>query len=164
MAIALSATIHPSRMLAVMLVLMVVVANGSIAYLILSFERDLIEVISLTAVFGLASLFVMLRFFRMRQSVQLDISDSGNIILRVLTSDVPGMDSVNVVMIDKSVLWSALLLLHLRSDDGRVRVFVVMRDCLDADSFRRLSVAVRWIAMHTSIKAVSSMDVASGNF
>lgn len=164
MTIAVSTIVHPSRMLIYMLVLMLAFSNGIVAYITYQFEFKLTVVFALTLVFGVVSFLFALRFYRAQQVIQLDISDSGDIILRLVNSKTSNVEAFNVKLIDKSTFWSQLLLLHLRSDDQRVRVFTILPDCVDADTFRRLSVAVQWISTRTSTVAVLNSDISSGNF
>ena len=164
MSIAVSATVKPSRILAYLLVFMLVVVNGNIAYIVYSFELDTTRFLLLVSAIGLASLLVLSRFFKKQHVKQLDISDSGDIILRVFTHEAADGESKVVTLTVKSTFWPQLLLLHLRSDDGHVHVVLILRDCVDADTFRKLSLALHWIAMHVSTKVTLNTNAPSGNF
>lgn len=164
MTIAVSATVHPSGTLARMLAFMFVTLNVIVAYVTYSEGLGWLLVLALTTVSGLISVLLALKFYRGRQPRQIDISDSGGIILRSPNSGASNADSVSVKLLGESTLWPFLLLLHLRSDDGRVHVLCILPDCVSADIFRRLRVAMLWIAMHASTKKLSDTDVSSGNF
>lgn len=91
---------------------------------------------------------------RQRKIIRLDISTNGQIRLvehngltgsSLLSRNESGGNSVLRLMPD-SVLWSGLLLLRLESEKQRVIVLPILRDSMNAEAFRALSVACRWIA------------------
>ena len=164
MSIALSATIYPSRALALMVLTMCALINAACLYVLarLNLAPDITTAVMI--IWGLLSILVLMFFFRKRQSARLEIADSGSIILRILASDGCVQQSKSVLLSEKSSLWPYLLLLHFRSDDGYFFVLPVLRDSVDAKTFKMLSVALQWIAVHASNKQIRHVDVSSGNF
>lgn len=159
MSIAVSARILPSRILASMLALMLAIANAAIAYTGFSVKIDKITIFIFVFFSSLLSLFMLLRYYRRQQAVQLTISDSGAIIFRVM-----GSNSLNVKLSASSTLWPQLMLLFLCDDDGQSIVLPILRDSVDAATFRKLSVALRWVAMQASSTLKLDADISSGNF
>jgi hypothetical protein len=92
-----------------------------------------------------------------RKVLQLNISGTGQVRLSKVTDSTPSCREQNwphvkdhglqVSLQKNSTLWSHLLLLHLRSDDGMTTVLPVLPDSVSRDGFRALSVACRWIAV-----------------
>ncbi len=164
MSIAVSATIQPSRMLASMLASMFVLANFAIVYAGLCTQVDKITILVIVLLSGLLSLTIFLRYCRRQHSVQLDISDSGDMIVRVLRANPSYFDSLNVKLSERSTLWQQLMLVSLYSDNGQNITLPILRDSVDVDTYRKLSVALNWIAMHTSSRTIFGADSSSGNF
>lgn len=88
-------------------------------------------------------------FFRARRLTNLfaiDISGTGEIRLHHTGRVAAAPMSGEVVQLLKdSTLCSSMLLLRLRSANGRLFVVPVLPDSMDASSFRCLSIACRWI-------------------
>lgn len=164
MSIAVSATVLPSRILAGMLVFIAALANGAICYSALSVDGSKIIIFVFIFINSLLSLYMLFRYFKRRQAIRLDISDAGEIILRILALNPSNVDSVNVKLTEKSTLWPHLLLLSLSSDDGQIYILAILHDSVEANTFRKLSIAFNWIAMHASSRAASDTDISSGNF
>lgn len=164
MSIAVSARILPSRILASLLALMLAIANAAIAYTGFSVNIDKITIFILVFFSGLLSLFMLFRYYRRQQAVQLTISDSGAIIFGVMGSNPSHLDSLNVKLSESSTLWPQLMLLFFCDDDGQSLVLPILRDSVDAGTFRKLSVALRWVAMQASTKSKLDADLSSGNF
>lgn len=164
MSIAVSATILPSRILANLLVFMFAISNAAIGYAGYCAEIDKIYLLLIVLASNLLSLYVILRYYRRQQVVRIDISDSGDIIFRVLGINPSHFDSLNVKLLEESTLWPQVMLLSLCSEEGLRVVVPILRDCVDTDTYRKLSVALNWIAMHASSRTIIGSDISSGNF
>lgn len=162
MSIALSVMIIPSRMLAIAVSAMCVISCASACY---SAARAGIAPLMLAVLLSIicgSGMYALLRFFRGRRRFRLDISESGDMLLR--SPEVMSSAEDRSVRLDRHTsLRSACLLLHLRTDEGALVILPVLRDSVSADDFRRLSVALRWLEMHASRK-IKMTDGASGNF
>jgi len=83
-----------------------------------------------------------------RKIYHIDISDAGQIRLQarsVRRAAEIESDAELVELLADSTLWPRLLVLRLRSADGKVRAVPVAADSLPPESFRALAVACRWI-------------------
>ena len=94
------------------------------------------------------------RIAKCRRTHHIDISGTGLIRLREkllgrLSTDLGGklgVESSEVLsLMPNSTLWPRLLLLRLQTGEGRIFTLQILPDCVSADDFRALSVAVRWI-------------------
>lgn len=103
------------------------------------------------------ALFGFYHGIRHRKPLHIDIAGNGQ--LRLTEVHVGGTcrtenrlhvrGSAKVVrLVADSTIWPQLLLLRLRTDDGKIVTVPVLPDCVSPDSFRALSVACRWIAAH----------------
>jgi hypothetical protein len=164
MSIAVSATILPSRILTSMLAFMYVFANASIGYVGLSVEVGNMATLIIVLISSMLSLTMLLRYFRGQLLVRLDISDSGEMIFRILRRNPSSSESLHVKLLERSTLWPHLILLSLCSDDGKVFVVPILRDSVDGASFRKLSVALNWITTHSLGGVILNPDISSGNF
>lgn len=157
MSIAVSAVVHPSRLLRMMVATMAVIA-GVVAVLIgTSHSGELspgLRFALSTTTFFLA-LFGFYHGVRDGKTIQLDISGTG--LIRIVEMGARGACvrtkrphvrnlGEPVRLMQNSTIWPNLLLLILQSDSGRITVLPILPDCVSRDSFRALSVACRWIA------------------
>ena len=159
MSIAVTAVVCPSRFLLAMVTmtwLCVISIAGLVGCKYLEtlslWERVFFALTS----FVVASLCWGLFFFAQRLYL-ITISSAGQIRLLKLGSsandmqeyfDIDSTNSFVVNLLENSTLWPKLLLLHLRSDSGRLVVLPILPDSVSIQSFRSLSVACRWIAAH----------------
>ena len=164
MSIAVSATVLPSRILACMLVFMFALVNGSIAYLVFCFRANHIYIYLVIGLSIVLSVCFLIRYYRNQQVVRLDISDAGEIIFRSLAPNSLDFDPVSMKLSGRSTLWPQLMVLSFSSDDGKIVVVSVLRDSVDAVTFRKLLVALNWIMMHASGGTNFGTDMPSGNF
>lgn len=158
MSIAVSALIRPSRVFTVMMVV-VVLFGVIVAGIVLSYPYFLLSFalrVCIACIVILCTLVVCCRLFYLQGvSYLIDISDKGQIRVRVADAFVTDDANVNqflqntpVFVLQKhSTLWSQLLLLRLRSGEGKSLVLLIFKDSVSAESFRKLSVALRWIAV-----------------
>ena len=84
---------------------------------------------------------------------RIDISNAGQIRIALPESS----DAKNVMpqnsesdiqffLLPTSTIWATMLVLNLRSNDGKAITLMMLSDSLSQESFRTLSVACRWIA------------------
>lgn len=96
------------------------------------------------------------------RSCRLDISALGE--MRLSNQDIAGsMRSIPVQLMAGSTLWSFFMLLRLRSADRKVTVLPFFSYSLAPESFRRLSVACRWIAARSRPAANADAGGRSGS-
>jgi hypothetical protein len=91
------------------------------------------------------------RFLRSRGAVQVDIADSGELVLRLpaSVSDAPASGVAHPVQLaPASTLWPHALLLHLRNGSGDLFFVPVLWDSVQPATFKALAIAFRWIAVH----------------
>lgn len=92
---------------------------------------------------------------RARKTFRIDISDIGQIRLEEYIGSgkcsllAEGAKSKVVSLMADSTIWPHLLLLRLKSEDDQIKVLAILRDCVEDDAFRTLSIACRWIAAQT---------------
>jgi|SRR5437016_2110191 len=158
MSIAVSAVVKPSGFL---LTLTAAMCVGAIAIGVVTGSGMYGDVLPVTriAIGGAcigAALFVFFRGMNARKTLRLDISGIGQIrltddkglagISAAASIDAAHCELVNLM--PGSTLWPMLLLLRLKSEDGRTRVLRILPDSVAPETLRRLSVACRWIAAH----------------
>lgn len=164
MSIAVSATVQPSRILAYMLAFMFVLVNVAIGYLAFCFKANQLY-FSLVIILSIVlSVHLLFSYFRRQQVVRLDISDVGDIIFQTVTPNSLNLNCVNLIILESCTLWPQLMVISLRSEDGRIVVLPVLRDSVDAITFRKLAVALNWMAMQVSDGPNFGVDMPSGNF
>jgi toxin CptA len=158
MSIAVSAVVHPSRVLFVLKGGMALIAIGVATAIGTGQIGDLpLAVCALLSslVFFLAS-FGFYHGIRSRKTIQLDISGTGQIRLRnaevkpsCTATFRPHVKEIGEVvrLMDNSTLLPRMLVLRLRSESGRVTVVLVFPDSVNRETFRALSVACRWISV-----------------
>lgn len=154
MSIAVSAVVNPSRsLLATVGGMCVGIAFGAgmIGFAQLSEMSN--QARMLTA--GISILAVFFAFYwvlRARKTFRIDISDIGQIRLEeyIETGDISSLTEVAkgkvVELLPDSTIWNHLLLLRLQHEGGQITVLPILRDCVEKDAFRLLSIACRWIA------------------
>jgi toxin CptA len=154
--IAVSAVVHPSRILLFLVLLYFVFLLASAMLIGFAYIGGLPLYVRLFVVFlTFLALSVALNWaVRQRKVVRLDISMNGQIRLvehtgltgsPSLLEDETGGGCVVRLMSD-SVLWSGLLLLRLKTEADHIIALPILRDSMNAEAFRALSVACRWIA------------------
>lgn len=127
------------------------IVSGFIAKLPLEFRLSAFSFLAFLALFG------FYHGMRYRKPIQIDITADGQLRLAEVfvagscttTDRLHVRDSAEVVRLSEdSTIWPRLLLLRLRSDSGEIKTVPVLPDCVSQQSFRALSVAIRWIAAH----------------
>ena len=159
MSIAVSALVKPSRTLMIMVLAMATgclaigtaIGTGAIGSMTIV-PRLLLALLCALATLGSVTT-VMLR----RGLQRIDISGTGQI--RLGYHAPPGANQAGeqygaavphriFQLLPTSTLWSVLMILNLRADDGFSQTLLVLPDTMPQTSFRALSVACRWIAAH----------------
>jgi toxin CptA len=160
MSIAVSAIVHPSRLLQVMVGIIstisaaigIGIATGVISELPFG-PRSLIAIFSIfLAVFG------FYHGMRHRKTIQIDISSSGQLRLTEVVNEgacrggnwphVEKNGQLFCLMMN-STIWPHLLLLRLQAESGLIQVVLILPDCVSKENFRAMSVACRWVATHS---------------
>lgn len=159
MSIAVSAIVHPSRLLLTLIGAMsliaacvgIAIALGAICELPLMLRLTTAMFSIFLAVFG------FYHGIRVRKNIHIDISGVGQIRLTEDVGQRPCRDTnwphveengELVRMMKNSTIWPNLLLLRLHTQSGRVKIVPVLPDSVSKDVFRALAVACRWIASH----------------
>ncbi|AMP04046.1 protein YgfX [Collimonas pratensis] len=156
MSIALSTVVKPSRLLLALVAMQctlaglvgALVAGGVVGTLLLPARVVLATLCLAAAIYG------MLRYYRERSTIQVEIGADGQIRL----ADIAAQNGKQILrpmlapaqLLESTTIWSNLLLLRLRLASGSVRTIAILPDCVSKDTFRVLSVACRWIAAHRS--------------
>jgi hypothetical protein len=162
MSIALSVMIIPSRILAICVSVMCVVSCGSACYAAVRAGLGSLTLAAFVVIVCAVGMYALLAFFRGRRRFRLEISGAGEMVLR--SPQLASCAADGVVRLDRRTsLRSVCLLLHLRTENGALVILPVLRDSVSADDFRRLAVALHWLAMHESDE-IDLTDGASGNF
>jgi hypothetical protein len=150
MSIAVSASVHPSRVLrfAVHSLCAGIVAIGCLIGLGWAENFTFPARIVIVGLSVLSASLASFHFHRQQKTVHIDISSIGNIRLHQLDAiqnRVGEEDSVFRLM-PGSTLWANLMLLNLRSENGQIMTLPILPDSVSTQEFRALSVALRWIA------------------
>lgn len=156
MSIAVTAVVRPSRLLLVMvtvawfcLILIAGLVGCNYLGVLSVWERPFIVI---AYVFVASACWSF--FFFAQKSYLITVSSIGQIRLLELGASVDNglvvlandsSDKFIVNLEDDSTLWSKLLLLRLRSDNGHLTILCILQDSVSLQSFRSLSVASRWI-------------------
>ncbi|MBI3284571.1 MAG: hypothetical protein HYZ65_06925 [Burkholderiales bacterium] len=145
MSIALNIQLKPSRMLPRLLAGMLILSNAA---LILALSMSALP-LSLQIFLAATALMCGARAFHTHQkknkSAQIHISGSGAIILRMTGASGEIGRGLRVRLDTRSTMWSKVLFLYLRAEDGRMYSLLILPDSLDVESFRALFVALQWI-------------------
>ena len=167
--IAVSAQVLPSASLFLMvtiLALTIVLIGALLSFSLIDNLKPNVSV-SLGFFSMLLSMCGWLVYWRTRHSVRIIITANGQTrVVEIATNSV--MDNASQVspmanLLIGSTLWTRLLLLHFRLDNGRMKFIVILPDCVSEDVFRTLSVTCRWIASRgdsdNSMKVVNEQPI-----
>jgi toxin CptA len=169
MSIAVSAVITRSRCLSSAIAGMcacVMAAGYSIATGLVG-ELPALEKTAIGGICFLIAAYVFFRTVKSEKTCEIHVSGTGQIRLRQVFKS--GLSSVRkdaeyfgaghpdvgypvnqhgetVRLLPVSTLWSWLLILHLRHENGRNSILTILPDAVGEESFRALLVACRWIA------------------
>lgn len=158
MSIAVSAMIHPSRLMTRALILFgtVLCVVAVLLWLRLSGKLPDLARAVLTLVCASAACAVFFIALLSKKTCRLDITGNGQIRLSEyrptasasnsdLYEEIDGSSEV-VQLLRDSTLWPTLLVLRLQSQSGRVTIVPVFPDSTERHAFRAVCVACRWIA------------------
>jgi toxin CptA len=163
MSIVVSAIVYPSRILFVA----VTAACVGVTLVGLVIEVDYGGDIAMTQRLFAGAIVVFLAFFgfyhgtRHRKAIHIDISGGGSIHLSEVDSAASCVDSDRphvrknrqaVRLLRNSTIWPYFLLLRLQAESGQIIILPILHDGVSRDCFRTLSVACRWIAMHSDFQ------------
>ncbi|MBS0308854.1 MAG: hypothetical protein JSS58_07775 [Proteobacteria bacterium] len=154
MSIAVAAVVKPSRILRV-LVMGMHFLPALVLLSLARFDELLLFWRWLFWTLGIAIVLTAIRHARRAGGMlHIDISGSGQIrvseagaLSSVATTFAAG-EMQKVRLKPSSTIWPFLLLLRLERQDGKIVNKVILPDSMSADSFRTLSVALRWLAIH----------------
>lgn len=162
MSIAVSAVVKPSPVLCILTGAMI--GGVAIIGLVIGFGR--IGILDFTTRIAISAIVLLVAFLgalcsgQTRKTHHIDISGIGQIRLVETNAVVaPRTPSISlqrheggevVGLMADSTLWPFLLVLRLKTDDGRIKVLPVLPDSMGIGEFRALSVACRWIAAHNN--------------
>jgi toxin CptA len=148
MSIAVSAVIVPSRLLRRVMLCYGLANLGAGAALGVALARPFALPWLGAAACLLAGAAVLRRLAPLQNVRQIDISGLGQLRLTVQqgigTDDAP---AALMQLLPGSTVWPGLMMLRLRGADGVARALALLPDSVEAGQFRRLSVAIRDIAV-----------------
>lgn len=163
MSIAVSAVVVRSRWLssAVAGICICVALTGFTIAAGLVGELSVLEKCAVAGICFSIAAYVFFRTVRIGKTCEIHVSGTGQIRLRELLSNShapvrkDAEYSVNqhgelVRLLPASTLWSWLLILHLRHENGRNSILTILPDAVGEESFRALLVACRWIATRSA--------------
>lgn len=153
--IAVSAVVIPSR-IAKLLCLALSGMLFAVAIALMIFiapDRVLLARLCLSGCAFIAALTVLCSAMTMRNPSHIDISGQGQIRFflqgdkEAASRFAPADGDVSIVHLQPGTLiFSSMLLLRLKNDEGNITPLLIFPDCVSPSAFRRLSVACRWIA------------------
>jgi hypothetical protein len=166
MTIAVSVMVSPSRLLSLASRGMALLATVAIT-LVLFGNLNLSEIFRFQIAL-LASILVASAIFTLRRpgkTFHIDISGIGQIRLTQYSGvSIPykntgmpldGSSGKLVHLCPDSILWPHLMLLRLKTDQGRIFSIPVLNDSLDASDFAQLLVACKWIAAQPAPRKIN---------
>lgn len=147
--IAVAAQVRPSLSMLCGLVMLCLISALACALVLTRSELWYLRVLSLCA--WAACWRSMWCYYRTRATVVLDISGAGQLRMAQLAPGTDGKLCVPDVMpvyrlLPGSTFWSQLLVLRLESESER-RTLIITPDAVDAEAYRRIAAACRWLAL-----------------
>jgi lysylphosphatidylglycerol synthetase-like protein (DUF2156 family) len=124
-------------------------------------ELAALEKVCIASICCLIAAYVFFRTVQSAKACEIHVSGTGQIRLSASKSVTPVRKDAEhsdaeysvsqhgepVLLLPVSTLWSWLLILHLRHENGRNSILTILPDAVGKESFRALLVACRWIAM-----------------
>ena len=165
MSIAVSALVRPSRLLALLSLMMGVVLLSAAVSIESAADEPLHHALAFVCAIACAGL--LLFPLRARKAFRIDVTGIGQIRLvdtslvaeAGLTTSSSG-DGEVVQLLRGSTFWSSLMVLCLHSGSGHRTVLIILPDSMDCGAFRALSVACRWIMASDSRHAAMPADIS----
>lgn len=159
MSIAVSALIAPSRSLRAILALFALACLGAAALIGLVLPERFIGAPFCAVSFLLAGLFFLHGCVSATKTHRIDVSGTGTVRLTVkqeMEANAVTPESNLVTLLPDTLVWSHLLLLHLKDAQGRATVVPVLRDSLAPLDYRALRVALAASHRHMSPAATTN--------
>lgn len=97
-------------------------------------------------------------------SYKLEIDDEGRMVLHDMHLTLNEQDSYAISIDSPIVVWSQLILLHVRDESGIRRRLLIFRDAVSADEFRRLRVALTYLSQRRQRSLIDPNQMSEGNF
>lgn len=156
MSIAVSTVVRPSRLLAILIILMcaLVLTTGSAILFGLIGEQTMLSRAIPGGVCIFLSVLVCYRTVQNRKAHHIDISGHGRIRLAEHSASASvasariASEGGSVSLMADSTLWSWFMLLRLQCEDGRIVILPILPDSIEGGGFRALAIACRWSAAH----------------
>jgi len=154
MSIAVSAVVNPSRLLLAAIggmCLGIVFGAALIGFGRIGEMPNYARVLTAGSC-ALVTFFAFYWAIKTRKTFRIDISDIGQIRLEeyIGTGDTSSLANVAggkvLELLPDSTIWTHILLLRLRTEDNQIIILPILRDCVEKDAYRLLSIACRWIA------------------
>lgn len=146
MSIALSTDIQPSKRLFWVLNAMLLLANMAVYLALHEFKFTVLPLLFALLSSIIASFALAWRFHQQQITYRIEISNTGQVILRFCSKELNASRSEIVSLLPDSLIWPQLMLLHFRLSDGKIVIVRVLNDGATAEALRRLRVALSWIA------------------
>jgi hypothetical protein len=154
MTIGITAIIKPSRVLTFSLLLMVLLTFFSIIWALFCLSRYQYFYF-FCILFFLIGL-ILIRFFwnywENLKIFQLEISNKGDMVLRYVDryGYIEKTEAEIVYLQPHTVLWPFFIILLLKTQQNKIINLPIFLDSVEKNTFRSLSVAIRWISVRTN--------------
>lgn len=159
MSIAISAEIRPSRIFSSIflgfatffLLTGILIGMGKVGHF--SFVSRQLLVLFLVLTF----FFLIFSYFISRKTLRIDISGNGQIRLKEYRRSVSKPSSEDTFsstciesweLAENSTVWPALLILRLKTGNGRKTIVLICPDSVKKEQFKSLYTSIRWIEAH----------------
>jgi hypothetical protein len=146
MSIALSIDVQPSKRLYWALIAMLLLANVSVYLALLEFKFTVLPLLFALLSSIIASFTLAWRFHQQQITYRIEISNTGQIILRLWSIALKPSRSEVVSLLPDSLIWPQLMLLHFRQPEGKIITVRILNDSASVEALRRLRVALLWVA------------------
>lgn len=141
-----SVNIYPSKIRILIVFLMMNLASLSVFFIGLKLVSDVWSLSLMCACLMQIGLAIYGWYSYRREAIhQLDVSDDGELILRILRLNSSANVSYWVEVGSKSIFWSFLISLELRGDAGFRKQILILPDSVSTIGFRRLQVYLNWL-------------------
>ena len=146
MSIALSTDIQPSKRLFWALNAMLLLANMAVYLALHEFKFTVLPLLFALLSSIIASFALAWRFHQQQITYRIEVSNTGQIILRFYPKTLNTPRSEVVSLLPDSLIWPQLMLLHFRLPEGKIITVRILNDSASAGALRRLRVALLWVA------------------
>ena len=153
MTIGITALIKPSKILIISLVLMSFFALLSILWAAFLLWHHHYSHLIITTFFmiGLMLMWFLWKYWGSLKIIQLEITNKGDMLLRYLDKDgnIEQFESETVQLQANTVLLPFLMVVLLKTHHGNRLSLPIFPDSVEGNTFRKLSVALRWISVRS---------------